>query len=127
MANTQAHELSDEEKALLASLEPIIRKSVWSNSAKVFAGPNEWDGKWIEYPLRLDNKKDSDGEHKRVSLTSSNSTEDFRECYCAFGVNHLHTGEAVYRILRELKRRGLLQVGLTRFDGHLGGGARVHG
>jgi len=103
-------ELSSEEKALLASLERIVRKSVWNNSAKVFEGPNESDGKWIEYPLRIPAKRDAWGGYLRVNLNSENSSQDFQDSYCAFGTNQLHTAVAVYRILRELKRRGLLDV-----------------
>jgi hypothetical protein len=110
-------ELSTEEKTLLASLEPIIRKSVWSNSAKVFEGPCESEGKWIEYPLRLPGQKNFLGQYYHVTLKPDSSTEDFQECYCAFGANHLHTAVSVYRILRKLKQRGLLQVqGFERFD-----------
>jgi hypothetical protein len=110
-------ELSTKERALLASLEPIVRGAVWSKSAKVCDGPYESEGKWITYPLRLPAKKDSWGEYFEVKLTADNSTEDFRECHSAFGTNQLHTAVAVYRILRELKRRGLLHAdGFGRAD-----------
>jgi len=103
-------EFSAEERALLADLEPIIRKAVYSGGAKVFEGPYESSGKWIEYPLRHPDKKDDWGKHVRVTLTKDSPSEDFTRTYCAFGANDLHTAAAVYRILRQLKRRGLLNI-----------------
>jgi hypothetical protein len=103
-------ELSIDERALLAALEPIIRKAVWSKGAKVFEGPYESSGKWIEYPLRLPDKRDFDGKHTRVTLLKDSPSKDFTDSYCAFGANELHTSVAIYRVLRELKRRGLLNV-----------------
>jgi hypothetical protein len=103
-------ELSMEEKTLIASLEPILRRAVWSKSARVFEGSFESAGKWIEYPLRLPNQKNSWGDYDRIKLTPNHTEKEFFECYCAFGTNELHTGVALYRILRELKRRGLLDA-----------------
>lgn len=103
-------ELSTEERALLANLEPIIRKAVWSGGAKVFEGPSEFSGKWIEYPLRHPDKKDDWDKYYRITLTKDSPSEDFTRTYCAFGANDLHTSVAVYRILRHLKMLGLLNV-----------------
>lgn len=103
-------ELSVEERALLADLEPILRNAVWSNGAKVFEGTLESNGKWIEYPLRHPDKVDNWGKHYRITLKKDNPPEDFTRTYCAFGANELHTSIAVYRILRHLKRRGLLNI-----------------
>jgi hypothetical protein len=103
-------ELSVEERALLADLEPIIRKAVYSGGAKVFEGPYEYAGKWIEYPLRLPGKIDLMGRHKKITLKKESPSEEFTESHCAFGANNLHTSVAVYRILRHLKRRNLLNV-----------------
>lgn len=102
-------ELSPEEKKLISDLESTIRNAVWSNSAKVFEGTMESEGKWIEYPLRLPKKKFMD-KYLRVALKPDSPSEDFRDAYCAFGTNHLHTAVAVYRVLRRLKLRGLLNI-----------------
>lgn len=107
---TKTPELTPEERSLIAALEPIIRKSVYSKGAKVFEGPYESSGKWIEYPLRLAGKFDFMGEHARIKLTRDSPSRDFTDSYCAFGSNKLHTSVAVYRILRELKALGLLNA-----------------
>jgi hypothetical protein len=101
-------EFSAEEKSLLASLEPIIRNAVWGSTSS--NGQYAQPGKWIEYSLRHPQRVTPTGKHLRVTLKPENSTEDFLECYSAFGASHLHTAVAVYRILRELKKRGLLQI-----------------
>lgn len=100
-------EFTTEEKALLASLEPIIRDAVWASTAS-----NGWlsqPGKWIEYPLTL-GKRNASGKLVRVSLNADDITAKFLESYSPFGSSHLHTSVAVYRILRELKKRGILQI-----------------
>jgi hypothetical protein len=103
-----APEFSAEKKDLLASLEPIIRNAVWGSGSS--NGQWEPPGKWIEYSLRNPKTLNAAGKPARVTLKPENSTEDFLESYAPFGANHLHTAVAVYRILRELKKRGLLNV-----------------
>ncbi|HUP80545.1 MAG TPA: hypothetical protein VM260_18495, partial [Pirellula sp.] len=104
-------ELSTAERELIAFLEPKLRKAVWNDSAKVFEGSCESDGKWIEYPLRHPARRDlMRGKYYPVTLKADDASEDFFDCFCAFGTNHLHTPIAVYRILRALKGRGLLNV-----------------
>lgn len=100
-------EFTTEEKALLAALEPIIRNAVWASTAS-----NGWlsqPGKWIEYPLTMGTKNRS-GKYLRLSLDAGFRTETFLESFCPFGSSHLHTSIAVYGILRELKKRGILQI-----------------
>ena len=109
-SNMKTPELTTKEKELLASLESLIRKSVWSVGAREYNGPYESEGKWIEYPLRLPGKIDSHDKYIHIKLKSEDTTKDFVDSHCAFGNSHLHTSKAVYRILWELKRRSLLNV-----------------
>jgi hypothetical protein len=110
-------ELSAEERELIALLEPAIRNSVWNSSAKVYEGPYDSDGKWIEYPLRHPTERTTVGKPLHLTLKPENTTEEFLNSYCAFGTNHMRTSVAVYRILRRLKQRGLLHVpGFDQWD-----------
>ena len=40
------------EKNLIALLEGAIHTSVYSTSFRVYDGPHDSDGKWIEYPCK---------------------------------------------------------------------------
>ena len=103
----QTPEVSPEEKALLADLEPTLRRAVWNSSAK--NGPHDQSGKWCEYPLTFGNRNAA-GKYVRVQLQPNDGTTTFLESFSPFGTSHLHTSVALYRVLRALKKRGLLNV-----------------
>jgi hypothetical protein len=100
--------LTLEERTLLAALEPHIREAIWSSNLS--NGPLYAPGKWITRSLKQPLKLNAARKPTPISLKADSASEDFLESCCIFGGEHLHTVTAVYWILRDLKKRGLLSV-----------------